>query len=530
MITMTVIDPNCPDPADSANITSQADIDDSTFAQRQCYDNIYVRGAIGSLNFTSLASVNYLKVLDSPKLESLIFPKLLYLYNFRVDNARSLVTISMPHLTTKDLGNYQTWSTFGIAGVPELQNFEYGSVSEFWGFGLIDSAALAITNVTDIVTLVTDSNASFPNLTKTDYFEFNFTQGKQIGWSIFPELTEIRDYTLQDGPKRWGYDEIPVDPNIINGSLSIRLLNYTQNYPDDLQLSGFHNTLDFSTTTIGQNASIYSNNNVHIGLDNLVTIGANFSFSNNTNCSLNLNQLSKVGDLMMMDNTNTTLSILPNLETAANIHLRGHIDTTAGINIFPALKLVSGSVTIEAWNSDFNCSKLVAQYRDNIIHNLSCNGTDNGTAAVPETTQSTLPDTSRGLSDGAWAGIGVGIAAIVLGGLIALAWLFLHYGRQQKAPKEEDSPSSKPQNDEEVKLPDVSGLREAEDGRIIREAPDGAVYEMPVPPAEKPDDHLREMATVPGELPTSSPVMWFGGRGDMKKNGGLLADMTTVGD
>ncbi|KAJ3575621.1 hypothetical protein NPX13_g3968 [Xylaria arbuscula] len=515
---MAVIDAGCQNWVGPVNITSQADIDDNTFAQYDCYDIIYVRDAIGSLNFTNLESVGYLNVSDSPELESLIFPKLLYLYIFRVHNAKFLLTISMPYLTV-GTDKFETAPIFDIIGGSALQNLDYGNVSEFWSFRWIDSAVLAITNVTYIVFLVTDSNASFPNLTAIDNFTFKFTQGAQFGLSIFPELTEIGEYTLEDGPKRWGYDETPVTPNTLNGSLSIRLLNYTRNYPDGLTLSGFHNSLDFSTTTIGQNASIYSNNNVHIGLDNLVTIGANFSFINNTNCSLNLNQLSKVGDLVIVDNTNTTLPILPNLETVNNIHFRGLIDTTDGINLFPSLSLVSGSVIIEAWNSDFNCSKLVAQHRDSIIHNLSCNGTDNSTTPnIPTTaspTASTSPSSSpHGMSDGAWAGVGVGIAAIVLGSIIALAWLFLHYRRQQKASKE-DPPSSKPQNEEEVKSPDVSGLREAEDGRIIREAPEGAVHEMPVPPAEKPDDHLREMAAAPGELPTSSPVTRFGEGEDM---------------
>lgn len=63
--------------------------------------------------------------------------------------------------------------------------------------------------------------------------------------------------------------------------------------------------------------------------------------------------------------------------------------------------------------------------------------------------------------------------------------------------------SGPPEQEDEVHPPDLSGWREADDGRIIREAPDGAVHEMLVQPAEKPDDHLREMMALPGEFPVS---------------------------
>ncbi|KAI0456059.1 hypothetical protein F5B21DRAFT_169749 [Xylaria acuta] len=66
----------------------------------------------------------------------------------------------------------------------------------------------------------------------------------------------------------------------------------------------------------------------------------------------------------MTDNPNSTLPWFPDLRRAANIQLRGNIDTSQGPNISPALTTVPGTMTVGAWNSDFNCSQLV------------CNGTD----------------------------------------------------------------------------------------------------------------------------------------------------------
>lgn len=53
---------------------------------------------------------------------------------------------------------------------------------------------------------------------------------------------------------------------------------------------------------------------------------------------------------------------------------------------------------IEAWNEDFNCSKLVRQRDDNVINHLYCNGTDNGNSTLNGSQDST----GIGLNVGAW--------------------------------------------------------------------------------------------------------------------------------
>ncbi|RYP28515.1 hypothetical protein DL767_007194 [Monosporascus sp. MG133] len=126
----------------------------------------------------------------------------------------------------------------------------------------------------------------------------------------------------------------------------------------------------------------------------------------------------------MRNNTDSTLSgEFLHLEEAESIYLNGIIDTTVGFNTFPSLKRVKGSVMVETWNKEFNCSKLVALHQGGIINDLCCNGTDNGTLATAETAnEMASPDA---ISQGAWAGIGVGGGLLFLGVLAAVTCFIL---------------------------------------------------------------------------------------------------------
>ncbi|GAW15088.1 hypothetical protein ANO14919_044970 [Xylariales sp. No.14919] len=475
--------------------------------------------------------ISSLTVLDSPYMEILNFPKLLNMDYLYVNNARSLTTISMPELApelTPDLdSDFISTAAFIITDAVSLQNLDFGNATGFnhlalTGSGDTNFTTIPIPGVTAIQTLEISSMVfDFPNLTSVEHVMINSISYGGLRDQSLSRVTSVGDLTVEDGLGLAYGDSAPIHPDTINGSLVLQSLNYAE---------GFGNSLSFTgTSTIGGNAKIESNTNVRIGFDDLVTIGGNFSFANNTNCPLDIQQLSSVEDLIVVDNINMTLPYLPNLKTAKNIHLRGYIDPAPGANIFPALSLVSGSMIIENWNSDFSCSKLVSQFRESIIHNLSCNGTDNSTATTPSTLPSSGSNAADRLSDGAWAGIGVGVGTIILGSIIAVVWLFLHYRRQQGGTADDKSLSSQ---QKEAQPPTLSGLYETEDSRIIREAPDGAVYEMAVPPAEKPDDHVREMEAppaekpddhvremdcVPGEMPASSPGVRLEGTKSTKK-------------
>lgn len=186
---------------------------------------------------------------------------------------------------------------------------------------------------------------------------------------------------------------------------------------------------------------------------------------------------------------------------------------STGSNIFPSLVLVRDTVTIEAWNDDFNCSKLISQQNDRTINKLICNGTSNVIYNKPEGASSTTT-----LSKGAWAGIGVGIGVVVFTFIGILFWLVLHFRRLLKnlATRNEQMPSkSADVGDSRERGGDgVEGensLQEMDCQAIVREKPDDHIarpHELPVPPAELANTprSSEEGQSVPGECRISPSV------------------------
>lgn len=146
-------------------------------------------------------------------------------------------------------------------------------------------------------------------------------------------------------------------------------------------------------------------------------------------------------------------------------------------------------MTIEAWN-DFNCSKLISQQRNGVINNLVCNGTS-GETSIPNST---------GLSQGAWAGIGVSIGLVVIGGVSAVIWLILYFRRLvrnlHQATGRQQSGQSNPQGSLQGRL-SVDSLQQLDGQGTVQEKPDDHTHEMHVPPTEKPDDQIHEMPSEP---------------------------------
>lgn len=172
------------------------------------------------------------------------------------------------------------------------------------------------------------------------------------------------------------------------------------------------------------------------------------------------------------------------------VTLKWHRST--GPNIFPALKLARGNVTIEAWNEDFNCSKLVSQWNNGLIHQLSCNGTDNGTSHAPAPSPSHALSNTTGsftLSLGASVGIGVGSGLFGIGLIAAVAWLLFHYKHRldklELAQRQQLITGINETLTEDI-APDVSGLHETSGIGILREKPDDPLVELPVPAVELP--------------------------------------------
>lgn len=148
------------------------------------------------------------------------------------------------------------------------------------------------------------------------------------------------------------------------------------------------------------------------------------------------------------------------------------------------MKVTSGSVTVEPWN-DFDCLRLQALNDEGIIANLTCNGTNN----------STVVDGKAGLSKGAWAGIGIGIAVAVVVTITTVTWIVLYLrllvkSIQPPAGTQQLNEKSHAALQQEQKLAQIQQL----DGQgIVREKPDDHLREIYTLPAEKPDDQMHEL-------------------------------------
>ncbi|CAJ2508127.1 Uu.00g093130.m01.CDS01 [Anthostomella pinea] len=325
------------------------------------------------------------------------------------------------------------------------------------------------------------SNSCFglPELFAANEVEINDMRGCGYGWQNATSLTRLSlknssDITL-------GFSSTAIDQALLVES-STSLINLLSN---SIDLTGIH--------TVGSEANFTSNYHATVNLVDLGTAASLFA-NNNTECTFDFSQLSKVTNLTMIDNPATMIPSFPSLTSATNIHLRSNINTSLGPNFFPALT-GAGNVTIEAWNDDFSCSKLVLQQQNGLIKNLACNGTDNSTATSAPTHSS-----ASSLSGGAWAGIGVSTGVVVLGA--ALVWITLHFRRRfaqlegrasAQQPVDVDSLFTEPT---QVYSEDT---HEAEGQGIIREKPDDHMREMYVRPEETASTQILEMDAAPVE-------------------------------
>ncbi|RYP64445.1 hypothetical protein DL771_008749 [Monosporascus sp. 5C6A] len=178
-------------------------------------------------------------------------------------------------------------------------------------------------------------------------------------------------------------------------------------------------------------------------------VGGDLTVQNNTNLTTNLAGLSKVGgSLSFTNNANTVLPVLLALSYAENIHYRGYV-----------------------------------------INNLVCNGTHGTTgrsnnSSVPDipTPGSTQP---AGLSDGAWAGVGLGIGISVLGFTVAVVWLCL---RARRASGVGPDGANEPSQEYKSQLDGTGIVRcEVPGEEVVCEKPGDRMHELPQPIAELQD-------------------------------------------
>ncbi|KAI1133311.1 hypothetical protein F5Y10DRAFT_228738 [Nemania abortiva] len=471
-----------------ATVTSQADIDEGTFPP--CVNLLDIVNASGVLNVTipTLGAIDdapvSIYVYDSPELLELQFPLSFYLQSLKLQDATHLTTVSMPSIKTKQFVILHQNPNSKVIQ-PLLQVAIRGAHS-------LESITL---NTTSIGYLTVNDSTIF------DGFEdITYVYSMDGGTCITPNVESVYDLSISEN------DDCFVSSKLAQLSTVNNLTIEHPSYPLTITSLQVNETLVVGPSitgsgaadsgrepvdltyisTVGKDVDITSNSDFAFDLSKLATIGAELAITNNTNCTFDISRLEEVGNLSLTDNIDTVLPLFPNLAKAGNILLRGIIDTSPGPNIFPALSLVSGTVTIEAWNDDFNCSKLVSQQRDSLIHNLVCNGTDNGA--------DTSAMRSSALTKGAQAGIGVGVGIFVLA-LAAGTWMLLRLQRQRRVLAERNQTQSSQQDvakpATQPTLPEMSG-----EG-IIQEKPDDPLVELPVVPPELVGNQIHELDATP---------------------------------
>ncbi|KAK6949027.1 hypothetical protein Daesc_009099 [Daldinia eschscholtzii] len=512
-------DGGCPD---GIYIKNQVDIDNGNY---NCGDSglesIYLINASGDLTFPGFVSARYLQIEDSPDLQSVTFPDLRRLSRLQIKNAHSLYKVSLPSMGPEDgygvMGDPNTFLVntidLSIEDAPSLTTTNLGQLESFKAVTydsdnyFSNHGPGAFDNITAVWNLTIDACVNFVSLERADRVQIA-GDGDRSCQMDFSKLSSVNNMTLHSVPVLFMGGAVTVNESLVVESWDPSI----SESPGPKYIRHF--------TTVGSDLRASANSQTELTFTDLQRVGGDLVIYNNKNSTLSFDQLTEAGTISIVDNADTILPWFPRLQRADSIHLRGYIDTSMGQNLFPVLSIVPGNVTIEAWNADFNCSKLVDQFRDNIIANLKCNGTNNatGTAAGPITNPViTQENQSSGLSAGAWAGIGVGIAIFVLGVVIGVVWLLLRLRRLRKELmeriKEQETNQLQRWDSLEMrsKRPNLDVLCESDGTGIIREKPDDHV-----PPdriktvvAKHPDGYVRELPVtvpLPPEL-TGSPDM-----------------------
>ncbi|KAK5635130.1 hypothetical protein RRF57_010842 [Xylaria bambusicola] len=533
-------------------MSCQEDIRDDALApctQDQGFNQLTIKTDAGGLGFTNFTGGFNISISSSPGLQVLSFPDLEALQNLHVTDVPSLTQVSLPELRANaETLVYPVTYTF-------TPSITISNALQFGGLSLPSLTELAdlvirhvprrqtisggLGDITSANSITSDNVLSLPGLKSVA--TLRLTGYEDCGYFL-PNLSDVGDFTFTNALG----SNLETATMAIDGSFTLDTSSYpraknesTFDFPPSSPSPVDTNAIDVrNITSIGANATIHSNANAQINLSGLTTVGGALSITNNTNCSIDLTKLSQTGALSIVDNVDSSIPRLFNLERADSIHLRGNIDTSSGPNILPSLTFVSGTVTIEPWNTDFNCSRLISQQQQGLINNLHCNGTTDETSTTtttspPSQSSSSLQPSSgggSGLSTGASAGIGVGVSLAVVGGLGA--WLFIYFRRRfaaLEARRSEPPPSPSPpaQGHEDAPvwpLPNYTngishlGGERGGRGESIQEADTSLTQEkdgpyiqtsqelyVPALPAEMPVTHVsHEMYVPPAELPAVS--------------------------
>ncbi|KAI0478172.1 hypothetical protein F4859DRAFT_49177 [Xylaria cf. heliscus] len=493
-------------------ITSQEDINNASLAPctgTQGFNSVLISTSAEGLSLTNFTGGFNISVTSSPQLQVLVFPDLVALENLTIDSAPSLTQISLPKLKAgaQTLIYPVTYTftpsisianalSFGGLSLPALTDLADLVVSHVPRRQLTSGGLARIASARSIDS---DNFLAYPGLTSVG--ELRLT-GYEDAVFFLPNLTSVGGdfaFTNAAGSRLQTATSLTVDGSFVLDTAAYkRVDNETTVQFAAPGAIGSANVIDVGNlTSVAMNATISSNADAHIDISSLATVGGTVSITNNTNCTFDVTKLAQVGTLSIVDNVDSTIPQLFNLARAENIHLRGNIDTSTGPNILPSLLFVSGKVTIEPWNADFNCTRLLAQQQQGLINNLSCNGTSSSPSSSPSTPAiptSPSPSPKTSLSPGSKAGIGIGVALFVIILLCVATWLFRR--RRRVSPKGL-SPTTTPNNS--------NNYTDSASGVTIHEADPAAatMAEKPTPLAHAIHDRSHELYALPAELPVT---------------------------
>ncbi|KAJ3579937.1 hypothetical protein NPX13_g623 [Xylaria arbuscula] len=351
----------------------------------------------------------------------------------RIDRAPSLTRVSLPSVSADSL---TLWITEAIS----LTDFIIGNSTSFASLTLSNVASshwyssynFASPNISTVGSISLDvclpldglRSAKSMSISCPSFCSYNLTNLVSVGGLTLEKAAFINTVDPVDSGSG------SISPVQVMNSMTLR----NSIAGSDPSIGGVEIPLR-RIGSIVQDLNITSNGNVHVAYDGLTDVGGSF----------------------------------PN-----------------GANIFPALTLVSGNVTVEATNNDFNCSKLVSEFTERSTRNVKCNGKNyNISKSLPEPSHRS----NQGLSREAWAGIGVGTAVAVIGILGVFIGIIIHYRRRLT------------RLEKGVAVQTSSGKRSIDGPRqqqpfTMQEVDGRGIFR------EKPDDPLVELLVEPSELPT----------------------------
>ncbi|KAI1358292.1 hypothetical protein F5Y08DRAFT_333250 [Xylaria arbuscula] len=469
---------------DLFNVTSQIDIDQGPLSNCSGVDVINIEGETDKiLTFKHLRGAKTIITLTTSRLETLKFPHLSNIQSMRIDRAPSLTRVSLPSVSADSL---TLWITEAIS----LTDFIIGNSTSFASLTLSNVASshwssshtFASPNISTVGSISLDvclpldglRSAKSMSISCPSFCSYNLTNLVSVGGLTLEKAAFINTVDPVD------LGSGSISPVQVMNSMTLR----NSIAGSDPSIGGVEIPLR-RIGSIVQDLNITSNGNVQVAYDGLTDVGGSLYIENNWNCSFNFDKLSTVGNILFTNNSHTGLPLFPNLTTVGDIYIGGAISTPNGANIFPALTLVSGNVTIEATNNDFNCSKLVSQFTEGSTRNVKCNGKNyNISKSLPEPSHGS----NQGLSREAWAGIGVGTAVAVIGILGVFIGIIIHYRRRltrlEKGVAVQTSSGKRSINGPRQQQPFT--MQEVDGRGIFREKPDDPLVELLVEPSELP--------------------------------------------